>query len=102
MRRTAFERDERGDTVHYRCTRCRQTVTETFGTREDPGAEGRRSRARLHDTARVDALRAEVRRLRGEVRRLEENKRGFEERIAHLVRELEHARAKNPRGISTS
>src|SRR2546425_7973818 len=106
MRRTAFERNERDDSVfHYTCTRCRHTETKTFaGALEDPGAEKRMSRPRpqLDDVARVDALRAELRRMRGEVRRLEEEKQDLERRNAHLQRELEQARAKIPRGMSTS
>src|SRR5262245_44240954 len=100
MRRTAFERNERGNTVHYTCTRCRPTMTKTLGAREDLGPKERRSR--LNEIARVDALRAEVRRLRSEVQRLEKDRRLREEHIAHMQRELEQARAKNPRGVSTS
>jgi hypothetical protein len=51
MRRTAFERDARGDTVHYTCTGCRHTMTKTMGAREGPGPEERRSR--LNDIARA-------------------------------------------------
>jgi len=56
----------------------------------------------LNEFARIEALRAELRRLRGEVLRLEEDNRVPQERIAFLVRELEQMRAKVPRGISTS
>ena len=48
----------------------------------------------LNELARIEALRAELRRLRGEVLRLEEDNRVPQERIAFLVREV-------PRGIST-
>ena len=50
----------------------------------------------------VEALRKELRRLRGEVVRLEDDKRELERRLGFMQRELEQARAKNPRGISTS
>jgi len=53
------------------------------------------------DVARIEALRAELRRLRGEVLRLEEDNRVLRERIAFLVHELEQTRANIPRGIST-
>jgi len=56
----------------------------------------------LNELARIEALRAELRRLRGEVLRLEEDNRVLQERIAFLVLELEQMRAKVPRGISTS
>jgi len=54
-----------------------------------------RPRPDVDDVARIEALRAELRRLRGEVLRLEEDNRVPQERIAFLVREV-------PRGISTS
>jgi len=54
------------------------------------------------DDTDVESLRREVRRLRGEVLRLEDDKRELEKRIAHFQRELEQARAKSPRGMSTS
>jgi len=44
------------------------------------------------DVARIEALRAELRRLLGEVLRLEEDNRVLRERIAFLVRELEQTR----------
>ena len=50
----------------------------------------------------VEALRKELRRLRGEILRLEDDKRELERRLGFMQRELEQARAKNPRGISTS
>ena len=53
-----------------------------------------------------DALREKIRRLRAELRRLEKDKRKVKrdlERLnAVLARELQRARAKIPRGISTS
>ena len=61
-----------------------------------------RPRPDVDDVARIEALRAELRRLRGEVLRLEEDNRVLQERIAFLVRELEETRAKIPRGMSTS
>jgi len=59
------------------------------------------------DGDNLEILRRENRRLRGEVRRLEDDKRELENRIAHYriahyQRELEQARAKAPRGMSTS
>ena len=74
------------------------------GARGDHGAEEGVSRPDpiLNELARIEALRAELRRLRGEVLRLEEDNRVLQERIAFLVRELEQMRAKVPRGISTS
>ena len=44
----------------------------------------------------------ELRRLRAEVQRLEEEKQDLMRRLAFVERELEKARAKIPRGISTS
>jgi len=66
------------------------------GARGDHGAEEGVSRPDpiLNEFARIEALRAELRRLRGEVLRLEEDNRVPQERIAFLVREV-------PRGIST-
>ena|SRR3989441_11094283 len=61
-----------------------------------------RPKPEVEDVDDVDALRKELRRLRGEVVRLEDDKRELEKRIAHFQRELEQARAKTPRGISTS
>ena len=74
------------------------------GAREDHGAEEGVSSPRpdSDDVARIEALRAELRRLRAEVIRLEEDKRELEKRIAFLVRELEQARAQIPKTISTS
>jgi len=62
----------------------------------------RKRRPKRDDVARSKALRAELRRLRGEVRRLEEDKRALQERYAFLARELEQARPKIPKKISTS
>ena len=50
----------------------------------------------------VEALRKELRRLRGEVVRLEDDKRELERRLGFMQLELERARAKAPRGMSTS
>ena len=54
------------------------------------------------DVDDVEALRKELRRLRGEVLRLEDDKRELERRLGFMQLELERARAKAPRGISTS
>ena len=50
----------------------------------------------------VEALRKELRRLRGEITRLEDDKRELERRLGFMQLELERARARNPRGMSTS
>ena len=54
------------------------------------------------DVDDIDALRKELRRLRGEVLRLEDDKRELERRLGFMQLELERARARNPRGMSTS
>jgi len=61
-----------------------------------------RPRPDSDDIARIEALRAELRRLRAEVMRLEEDKHDLERRNAILALELEQARAKFPPGISPS
>jgi len=55
------------------------------------------------DAADDEAARNQaLRRLRAEIRRLEEEKEDLTRRLATVERELEKARAKLPRGVSTS
>jgi len=69
-------------------------------------AASRKTTARRTRELSADELREEIRRLRAELRWLEKDTRKVErdlERLnAVLARELQRARAKIPRGISTS
>ena len=59
--------------------------------------------AAVIDAADDEATRnRELRRLRAEIQRLEEEKEDLTRRLAFVERELEKARAKIPRGLSTS
>jgi len=59
--------------------------------------------AAIVDEADDEATRnRELRRLRGQIQRLEEEKQDLTRRLAFVERELEKARAKIPRGMSTS
>ena len=93
--------------LHHRDPESRDRSTEVLG-QPTGGFTVRRitvlSRAAaIVDEADGEATRnRELRRLRGQIQRLEEEKEDLTRRLAFVERELEKARAKIPRGLSTS